>query len=53
MKRNETVKRNEALDPLWQTVPRCDRYFIDGKRYVIVWKNGRGRLIPLAEYADV
>jgi hypothetical protein len=45
-------QRNDALDPIWELIPKCERYLIEGKRYVMVGKDGSGHLVTLADYAE-
>lgn len=44
--------KNDKLDAIWNALPNCDRYSIDNKRYVMLWQDGHGTLLPLAEYAE-
>jgi hypothetical protein len=37
------------LDAFWQSLPTADRYLINGRRWALVWRDGKGDLLPLAE----
>jgi hypothetical protein len=40
------------LDAFWQSLPTADRYLINGKRWAVFWRDGKGELLPLAECAE-
>ncbi len=46
------VSVNPKLDAVWETIPQSDRYVLDGKRYAMRWRDGKGELMPLAEFVE-